>query len=273
MTVKVWLIFWFQNSFQSRELTYLFCMEVGRFIKYKTVTVAKNVSREPTIQTKATSANDRSETALYKSLTSLEVLTSDRHLCLFGKFPHSRNINGSIRSTHDERSTFCQCCVSVAHRWSDMLTVVCLHCCFEGSQCSMDFHINWHVDFSRCSPNDNDACTSILLLEVADVLAKSFYHFPTGLAIFYVVTVKTLRIILVKSSLHWNYFFQFLAHWVDVFLLQYFCIHSCLVSILRINIPCAEYDVVEVSKRNDIFVVQIFFVCTLAYTNLIVLSH
>ena len=273
MTIEIWLSFWFQDCLKSREFTYLLGMEISWFIENETITVAENIGREPAIQAETTGTDDRSETTLDKSLTCLEVLTGDRHLGLLCEFPHSRNINSCIRSTHDERSTFCQSSISVAHGWSYMLAVVSLHCSLKCCQCTMNLHIYRNVDFGRCCPDNNDTGTTVLLLEVADILTKSLYHLPACLAILHIVAIKTLCIVLVESSFHWYYLLQLLAYRVDIFLFQYLSIHSCLISILRINIPSTEYDIIKVSKWNDVLIVQIFLVCTLANTNLVVLSH
>ena len=273
MTIEIRLDIRLQNCLKSREFTYLLSMEVCWLIENETITIAENIGREPAIQTEATGTDDRSKATLNKCLTCLEVLTGDRHLGFLSEFPHSRNIYSCIRSTHDERSTFGQSCIGVAHGWSNMLTVVSLHCSLKCCQCTMNLHIYRNVDFGRCCPDNNDTGTTVLLLEVADILTKSLYHLPAGLAILHIVAIKTLCIVLVESSLHWYYLLQLLAYRIDIFLLQYLSIHSCLISILRINIPSTEYDIIKVSKRNDVLIVQIFFVCTLANTNLVVLSH
>ena len=131
-------------------------------------------------------ADDRSETALHQGLTRLEVLACDRHLGLLCEFPHGWNINCGVRRTHDERSTLGKGSVGVAHGWSDVLAVVSLHRSLESSQCAVDFHVHRYVDFSRSSPDYNDACAAVLLLEVADVLAQRLYHLPAGLAVLHV---------------------------------------------------------------------------------------
>ena len=154
-----------------------------------------------------------------------------------------------------------------------MLAVVSLHRSLESSQCAVDFHVHRYVDFSRSSPDYNDACAAVLLLEVADVLAQRLNHLPAGLAVLHVVAVQTLGVVLVECSLHRNNLLQLLAHRVDVLLLQNLGIHGSLIGILRIDIPGAEYDVVEVGKRNDVLVVQILLVCALAHANLVVLGH
>ena len=154
-----------------------------------------------------------------------------------------------------------------------MLAVVSLHRSLESCQCAVNLHVNRYVDFCRCSPCNNDARAAVLLLEVSDVLAQRLYHLPAGLAVLHVVAVQALGVVLVECSLHRNNLLQLLAHRVDVLLLQNLGIHGSLIGILRIDIPGAEYDVVEVGKRNDVLVVQILLVCALAHTNLVVLSH
>ena len=157
VAVEVWLNFWLQDSLQGRELAHLLGVEVGWFIENETVSVAQNVGREPSVQAQAAGADDRSETTLHEGLTGLEVLACDRHLGLLGKFPHGRNVNRSIRSTHDERSTLGKGCVSVAHGWGDVLAVVGLHRSLESCQCAVNLHIHRYVDFGRCSPCYHDA--------------------------------------------------------------------------------------------------------------------
>ena len=248
-------------------------MEVCRLIEHQTVTIAQDIGREPSIQSEASGTDNRSKTTLYKSLSRLEVLAGNRHLGLLCEFPHSRNIYSSIRSTHNKRSTLGQCSISVAHRRSDVLTVVCLHCSLKSSQRAMDFHIYRHINLSRSSPDNNDTCTSVLFLEVTNILTQSLYHFPTGLAVLHIVTIKALCIILIESRLHRNHLFQFLTNRIYILLLQHFCIHSSLICILRINIPGSKHDIIKTCQRNNILIMQILLVSTTAHTNLIILGH
>ena len=273
MTIEVRLYVWLQDGFESRKLTHLLGVEVCWLIQYKSVTVAKNVGREPSAQTEATSTDHRSKSTLYQSLTSLEILTGNRHLGFLCQFPHSRNIHSCIRSTHDKRSTLCQGSISIAHRWSNMLTVVSLHRLFQSSQCAMNLLIYWYIDFCRSSPDYNDTGTTVLLLEVTDILTESFYHLPTGLAILHIVTSQTLRIILVERSLHRNDFLQFIFYRINILFLQYLCIHRCLIGILRINIPSSKHDIIQFCERYDVLIMQILLVGTTPHTNLIILSH
>ena len=154
-----------------------------------------------------------------------------------------------------------------------MLAVVSLHSCFESCHCAVFLHVYWYVDLGRCCPNNNDACATVLLLEVADILAESLNHLPASLAVLNVVAVEALSVVLVEGSLHRHHLFQLLAHGVDILLLQHLGIHSCLISILWIYVPCSEYDIVEIGKRHDVLIVQILLVCALANTNLVILSH
>ena len=134
VAVEVWLLFWLQDCLQGRELAHLLGVEVGWLIENETVAVAQNVGREPSVQTEASGADDRSETTLHQGLTGLEVLACDRHLGLLCEFPHGWNVNCCVRSTHDERSTLGKGSVGVAHGWSDVLVVVSLHRSFESCQ-------------------------------------------------------------------------------------------------------------------------------------------
>src|SRR5574344_855848 len=102
-------------------------MEICWFIKDKTVTMTEDGSREPTIKSNTTCSYNRCETTFYKSLTSLKVFTCNRHLCLLCQFPHCRNVNSSVRSTHNKRSSLRKCGISIAHRRSYMLAVIIFH--------------------------------------------------------------------------------------------------------------------------------------------------
>ena len=225
MSIKVWLYVWLQDCFKCRKLAHFLSVEVCWLIKNKTIAVAKNVGREPTIQTKATSTDNRSKTTLYKSLASLEVLTCDRHHGLFCQFPHSRNINSCVWSTHDERSPLNQSCISITHGRSNVLTVVSLHSLFKSCQCAVYLLVLRNVDFGRCCPNHNNTSTTVLLLEVANILTQSLNHFPTSLAVLDIITCQTLGIVLIKRSLHWNNLLQFVLNRIDILFLQYLAVH------------------------------------------------
>ena len=225
------------------------------------------------METEATSADDRSETALDESLTSLEVLTSDRHLGLLGELPHSGDIHCGVGGAHDERSTLGEGCIGIAHRRSNMLAVVGLHGSLKVGKMIVNLLAYGYVDLGRCCPEHNDTGATVLLLEVADVLTKCLNHLPTSLAVLHVVAIKTLCVVLVEGSLHGFDGLELVLHRIDILLLEHLGIHSSLIGVLGIYIPATEDDVVEFCHWNDVCVRQIFLVITTTNTDFVILSH
>ena len=58
-------------------------MEIGWLVKNQTVSITKNISREPAIDTQTTGTEDWCETTLNQCLTSLEIFTTNRKFGLF----------------------------------------------------------------------------------------------------------------------------------------------------------------------------------------------
>ena len=137
----------------------------------------------------------------------------------------------------------------------------------------MHFHVHRNIYFCGCSPEYDNTGTSFFCLEITYILTKRLDHVPTCLTVFHVVAFKSFCKVLVECSLHRNNLFQFVLHRVDVLFLEDFTIHSTLVCILRINIPATEYYVFQIRHRDNILVMEVFLVSTLANTNLVVLSH
>ena len=137
----------------------------------------------------------------------------------------------------------------------------------------MNTLVNRHVDLGRSGPQHHDAGAVVLLLELSDVLAQLFNHLPPRLAVFHVVAVETLGIVLVESRLHGFDGLQLIAHGQDVFLLEHFGIHGSLEGILRINIPTAKDDIVELGQRHDVGIVQIAFLFAAPYPYFVILCH
>ena len=194
-------------------------MEVGRLVENQTVPVSKDVCREPSVQSQASCAYDGRKSALHECLSGLEVLACYRHFCLLCQFPHSWYIYRRVWCSHDEWSTFGKCCIGIAHGGSHMLPIVSFHCCFELLESSVHAFAVRYIDFRGSSPCHNDTATSRLSLELPYVLSDSLCHLPPCLAILYVVSVKTLGIVLVKSCLHRHYLLQFLPYWFNVLFL------------------------------------------------------
>ena len=271
--IQVGLVFRNKNRLQRRKLAHLLCMEVCRFVEHQSVAVAEDVGREPSGKSQATCADNRSKTRLHQRLSRLEVFSCNRHLGLFGHFPHRRNVYGGVRSTHDERRAFRQGRIRIAHGRSDMLAVVCLHRLFQGFQCSVHFFAYRHIDFSRRSPQHHDTAAPVFSLETADIFTQLFHHVPARSTVFHIVSVQTLRIVMVESGLHGNNLFQLILDRINIFLLQYLAIDCRLISVGRIYIPRSEYDVAQFSHRNNLIVMKILLFSTTPHTNPVVLSH
>ena len=154
-----------------------------------------------------------------------------------------------------------------------MLLVVGLHCSLEVGQSVVARLVNRHINLSRSGPEHNHAVHTLLLLEVADILAELLYHFPAGLAHHDVLAVKTLGVVVVESSLHRNDFLQLVLDRIDILLLEHLAVHGSLIGIDRIYIPCAELYIVQVSDGHNLVVFEILFVSAFANADFVVLSH
>ncbi len=118
-----------------------------------------------------------------------------------------------------------------------------------------------------------NAVNAFFFLEVADVGAEVFNHFPAGGALHDIVAFETLCVVVVKSGLHGHDLLQFLFYGENVFLFEDFGVHCRLECVGGINVPRAEHYVVEVGNRNNLVVFEIFFVFAFADTDFVVLSH
>ncbi len=89
------------------------------------------VENHPARPSEVANLEDRRETRLDERLASLEVLAGDRHLGLIGQLPHSGDVDRGVGGSHDERTAFGQRGIGIAHRRSNMFTVVGFHGCLE----------------------------------------------------------------------------------------------------------------------------------------------
>ena len=154
-----------------------------------------------------------------------------------------------------------------------MLAVVVLHRLFECLERSVHLFAVGNIYLCGSRPYHNDARAAVFLLEGAYVLAQSLGHFPSCGAVFHVVAVKSFCVVLVKSSFHRHNFLKLIAYGFDVLLLKNLGVHSRLVGVLGVNIPCPEHNVVKRGKRHDVGIVQIFLLVAFTYANLVVLCH
>ncbi len=154
-----------------------------------------------------------------------------------------------------------------------MLLVVGLHGCLESLKCAVILHIDGHVNLGRSGPEYYYALYTLLLLEVADVLAELLYHLPAGLAGHDIVAVETLGVVVVKSGLHGHDLLELVLYRLDVLFLEHFGIDRALISVGRIYVPCAEHNVVERCHGHDFVIFEIFLVGTFAHADFVILGH
>ena len=154
-----------------------------------------------------------------------------------------------------------------------MLPVVGLHGSHQRVELTMDGLVVRNIDLCGSSPDNHDAGAVVLGFEIADVLTNLLHHIPAGSAVLDIIAVETLGVVLVKSSLHRLDQLQLITHRIDVFLLEYLSIDSCLIGILWIDIPTAEDDVIEFGQRDDVTIMEVFLLLATPHTNLVVLCH
>ena len=154
-----------------------------------------------------------------------------------------------------------------------MFTVVGFHGCLQIGQTIVCLFVNRHINLRGRRPEDDDTVAVSRLLKLTDILTKRLYHLPTSLTVLHMIAVKTLGIVLVEGSLHRNNLLQFVTHRVDILFLQYLGIYRSLIGVLRINIPTAKDDVRELGHRHDLLIAQILFLCTLSYSDTVILCH
>ena len=164
-----------------------------------------------------------------------------------------------------------------------MLAVVGLHGGFEIRELIVNRLAHGHVDFGRGSPEHYHAGAIVSGLELADVLAQSFDHLPTGGHCsppfggggggFHIITIQALGVVLIEGGRHGHNLLELIAHGLDILLLEHLGIHGCLIGVLRIHIPTAKHDIIELSQGHDVGIVQITGIGTTTNAYLIVLSH
>ena len=154
-----------------------------------------------------------------------------------------------------------------------MLAVVGFHRGFEVAERVVRFFIDRNIDFRRCSPENDHAVALFLGFELADVLAQCLDHLPARDVALRMVAVEPLGVVFVESGLHRHDFFEFVAHGFDVLALQNFGIDRRLISVLRIDIPTAENEVVERGDGRDFAVFQILFRFALAHADFVIQNH
>jgi len=273
VTVEVGLLLFLEDSLQCRQLRNLLGVEVCRLVEHQSVTVSKDIGREPSVQSEVAHLEDWRESRLHQCLTGLEILAGDGHTGLLGQFPHGGNVYRGVRCAHDKGASLGERCVCITHARCHMLAVIILHGLLERGDGAVEFLLIGHIDLCRRSPNHHHAVHAGLLFELDDIIPQSFHHFPTGLAVLHVVAIKTLGIVLVKSGFQRHNLLQFVAHRLYVLGLEHFSINRCLISVLRIHVPCTENDILQLCQWYDILIMEIFLLFSLTHTDLVILSH
>ena len=116
-----------------------------------------------------------------------------------------------------------------------------------------------NVNFSTCSPKHHYAFAVVSSLEVADILTKLFYHFPTGSSLLHVCTVQTFCPVVIESSRHRFDSFQLFFYSIQVFFFQNLGVHSSFVCVVRENIPSSENNVFQIRQGHNVLD-EFFFV-------------
>ena len=273
VSVEVGLILGPQDALEGGQLADLLCAEVCRFVQHEAVAVAQDVCREPSVQTEASRADDGGESALYKRLSSLEVLSGYGHFGLFGHFPHGWYVHCGVGGSHDEGGSFGQCCVGIAHGGSHVLAVVCLHGGLEVGKAVVYVFVHGYVYLRRGGPDDDDAAHATFLSEAADVFAQGFHHFPSGAAALDVVAVKAGGIVFVEGGLHGNDLLQFVGHGFDVAVAKHLGVQCAFVGVGGIDVPGGKHEVVKTCQGDNVAIVQVLLLFATSHADFVVLCH
>ena len=90
---------------------------------------------------------------------------------------------------------------------------------------------------------------------------------------FHIITIQALGVVLIEGGRHGHNLLELIANGLDILLLEHLGIHGCLIGVLRIHIPTAKHDIIELSQGHDVGIVQITGIGTTTNAYLIVLSH
>ena len=260
-----------EDVVDNRQLAHLLRLEVLGLVEHLAIAIAQNVGREPSAHTQHTRLEHRRQHGLHQRLSALEVLACDGHIHLLGELPHGRCVHAEVGSTHHERSALGNGRISITHARRDHFRIVLLHSLLQRLQRHV-FVREGHEDFRTCRPQYHDALATIDGLELADVLTELLHHVPASGCRLDVRTVQAFSKVMVESSRHRTDSLQFVFYQIQVFFLQHFGVHGCLVSIVGKDIPTAEHNIVQVgqigcSLPSCIFIVAIWVIEPIAFAS------
>lgn len=143
--------------------------------------------------------------------------------------------------------------VSVAHGRSYMLTVIGLHGCLESLQAVVHLSAAGNIDFRAGGPYHYHAAATMLLLEVADILAHLLHQLPAGgLRVFHPRAIQGFHVIGVIYALHGHYLLQLLLYGIDVAVTQHLGVHGALESVIGQDVPRTQLYIVERRHRYNL---------------------
>ena len=137
----------------------------------------------------------------------------------------------------------------------------------------MYFLVDGNVNLGGSGPENHYAVDTLFSLEAADVFADLFHHVPAVGALLHVVALEAFCVVFVESSLHGLNGFKLILHGENVLLFEHFAVDCRFESVLGINVPCSENDVVKVGNRNDFVIFKILFISAATNTDFVVLRH
>ena len=78
---------------------------------------------------------------------------------------------------------------------------------------------------------------------------------------------------MIEGSFHGHDFLELIFYGEYVLGFEHFAVYCRLESVGGVDVPCAEYDVVQVGQGNYLVVFEVFLVGAFAYAHHVVLRH
>ena len=130
----------------------------------------------------------------------------------------------------------------------------------------MSLGIAGNVLLGTGNPYHYDAVATMLRLEGAYVFAQSIGALEQCAGLY----VRSINIggifLLIQCGVGLDGM-QLVGHGVNITLLQYIGLDGCIVSIIFVDVPCTEHDIVERSNRKDVLHLFVYLLATLPQTH------
>ena len=110
-------------------------------LNHLSVTVTKDIGREPSLNTQQAGAECGCKGTLHHGLAALEILAYNRQTLFLGELKECGNIYAHIWSTHNERATLHKCGVCINHAWRQMFAVIGLHGSLKAGKCAVNLFV------------------------------------------------------------------------------------------------------------------------------------